>query len=100
MTQAQLVMQNLYIQLEQQTKNTDLLTQPLFNDSPVLFSEAMEQDFSNALSDQTSSEHNNSNTERNAPQIPSEKQQISPKIHNYEQSKQSYGTPPPSKKTK
>ena len=39
MTQAQLDLQN---QLEQ-TKNTDLTTQPLFSDSPVLFLEVMDQ---------------------------------------------------------
>ena len=98
MTQGQLDMQNLHLQIEQQTNNTDLSIHPLFTDFPVLFLEAMEQDSSNATSDQTSSEYNNSITKRNARQILSEKQQISPEIHNYEQSEQSHGTPPPSKK--
>ena len=92
MTQAQLDMQHVHIQLEQQTIYTDLSTQPLFNDSLVLFLEDMEQDSPNATSDQTSSEHN-SNTERNVPQIPSEKQQISPEKHNSEQPEQSHGPP-------
>ena len=73
MTQAPLDMQSLHNQFEQQTNNTVLSTQLVFTNSPDLFLEAMEQDSSNATSDQTSSEHNSSNTERNAPQIPSEK---------------------------
>ena len=44
MAPAQLDIQNLPNQLEQQTTNTDLTTQPLYNDSPVLFLEAMDQD--------------------------------------------------------
>ena len=59
MTQAQLDLQN---QLEQ-TENTDLTTQPLFNDSPVLFLDAMDQTPSVANSEQSSSsaqiEHQN-----------------------------------------
>ena len=82
MTQAQLDKQNQHSQLEQQTNTIDLSTQLLFNDSPVFFLKAIEQVFRNATSDQASSEHNNSNTERNAPQIFSEKQQISQEIHN------------------
>ena len=56
MTQAQLGMQNLHSQLEQQTNTTEFTTQPLFNDSPVLFLEPMERDSSIATSEQTSSE--------------------------------------------
>ena len=89
MTQPQTDMQNLRSQLEQQTNNTDLSTQPIFNESPVLFLEVMGQESSNATSDQTSSDHKNLNTEQNASQIHSKKQQRSPEIHNYEQSEQS-----------
>ena len=49
MIQAQLDIQN---QLEQQTNNTDLTTQPLFNNSPVLFREALDQDPSVVTSEQ------------------------------------------------
>ena len=73
MTQTQLHMQNLHNQLEQRTNNTDLQTQPLFTDSPVLFpkpwNKSLPMPF--AISDQTSSQHNNSKQERIAPQIPS-----------------------------
>ena len=52
MTQAQLDLPN---QLEQTT--TDLITQTLFNNSPVPFFEALAQDHPNAISEQF--EHNN-----------------------------------------
>ena len=51
MTQAQLDKQNQHSQLEQQTNTIELSTQPLFNDSPVLFLKAIEQVFCNATSD-------------------------------------------------
>ena len=78
MTQAQLDTQN---QLEQ-TNNTDLTTQALFNDSSTLFREAMDQDPSLANSEQ------NCSTEQIEHQTP-------PETNNYEQSQ---GTRPPQKK--
>ena len=95
MTQAHFDMQLLQKQLEQQTKNTNLTTQSSFNESPVLFLEAMEQDSSIVTSDQTSSEQNNSHMDQKARQTPPEKQQTSPEINKYEQS---HRTPPSSKK--
>ena len=92
MTQAQLDLQNLQNQFEQQTINTDLTTQTLFNDSPVLLYEVMEQHASVVASEQTSSEQNNFNLEQIEHQTPPEKQQTFPETNNYEQS---LGTPPP-----
>ena len=62
MTQAQLELQN---QLEQSTNV--LTTQPHFNDSPILFSEAMNQDQSTTTNEQI--EHKTTST----------KDQISPR---------------------
>ena len=85
-------------------KPIKLISQLNLNLTILRFLKAMEQDSSNAeqcssnaTSDQTSSKHINLNTERNAPQIPSKSQQISPEKHKYEQSEQSHATPLPSK---
>ena len=86
MTQAQLDLQN---QLEQ-TNNTGLTHQLLFNVSPVLFRDAMDQDPSVAMSEQ-----NLSSTEQIEHQTPPEKHQTPPKTNTFEQS---HGTPPPPKK--
>ena len=86
MTQAQLDIQNLQNQLEQQTSKNDLTIEPLFHDSPVLFLEIINQDPSVVTSELNSPEQNSSNTEQIEHQTPPEKHRTS------------QGTPPPPKK--
>ena len=93
MTQAQFDLQN---QLEQ-TDFTDLTTQFLFNDSPVLFLEVMDQAPSVVNREQ------NPSTERTEHPIPPEKHLTPPATNNFAQShgisqpnkyEQSHGTTP------
>ena len=70
---AQLDIQNLPNQFEQQTSNADLTTQHLLNESPVLFFEAMDQDPSVVTSEQNSSEQKTSDVEQIEHQTPPEK---------------------------
>ena len=72
MTEAQLDLQH---QLEQTI--TDLITQPLFNDSPVLFLQAMDQDQPNTISEQI--EHNTVSPKgRTPPEISNDNSRESP----------------------
>ena len=84
MTQAHFDLQSLQNQLEP-TSNTDITTQPLFNDAPVLILEDMNQDPSVANSEQHSS------TEQIEHQISPEKHQTPPETNIYEPS---HGTTP------
>ena len=96
MTQAQFDIQNLQNNELEQTSNTVLTNQPLFNDSPVLFLEVMVQDPSVLTSEQSSSEQHFSNIEQIEHQTPPEKQRTPPEANDFEQS---LGTPhPPLKK--
>ena len=96
MTQAQLDLQDQ----PEHTSNTDLRTQPILNDSPVLFLEVMDQAPSLQNTEQ------NSTAQIDYPISP-EKHCPFPETNNYDQShrtsqlnnyEQSHGTPPPSKK--
>ena len=85
MTQAQPYLQN---RLEQ-TNKTDLTSQPLFNDFPVLFLEVMDQAPSVEYTEQ------NSPTKQTEQPIPLKKPFTPSETNNFEHS---HGTPPPSKK--
>ena len=80
MTQAQLDLQTFDLQTQLEQTSSDLTTQPLFNDSPILFFESLDQVDAHASEQVEQTEHNTTSL----------KDQILPDS--------SHETPPPPKK--